>query len=76
MFIVKLHDGNKISYTIDRMPRIPKLVAYVDQIKEAYTNGVGLTAIAKTHGVSTGTIRNILLRAGVPMRKPGRPHAL
>lgn len=57
----------------NRSMRIRKLDAVNEQVRVAYLNGAGLTAIAKAWGVSTGTIRNILIRLNVPLRKPGRP---
>ena len=53
--------------------RVRKLDAYNDQIKLAYENGAGLHIIATTYGVSVGTIRNILIRLGVPLKGRGRP---
>jgi hypothetical protein len=53
--------------------RTRKLDAYNEQIKDAYLHGNGLILIAQVYGVSTGTIRNILIRLNVPLRKPGRP---
>lgn len=53
--------------------RTRKLETYNNEIREAYLSGAPLEKIAKAHGVSLGTIRNILVRLDVPLRKPGRP---
>lgn len=56
--------------------RTRKLEAYHGQIAQAYAGGVSMALLAQTHGVSIGTIRNILLRLNVPIRKPGRPNVV
>ena len=38
----------------------------------AYNNGATLRTIAGAYRVSPGTIRNILLRSGIDLRKRGR----
>lgn len=49
-----------------------KLVAYRDQIRDAYLNGATLRSIGDVHDVSAGTVRNLLLEMGVSMRPRGR----
>jgi DNA-directed RNA polymerase specialized sigma24 family protein len=53
--------------------RTRKLEAHKELVKEAYLNGCSLESLASVHGVSLGTIRNILKRMDVPLRKTGRP---
>lgn len=53
--------------------RTRKLEAIKDNIQAAYKNGATLETLSMVHGVSVGTIRNILLRLGENIRKPGRP---
>lgn len=55
------------------MPRIRLLEAKVTTVVTGYLNGVSMDVLAKTHGVSEGTIRNLLIRQGVELRKRGRP---
>lgn len=54
------------------MARVRKLDAYIEIIKEAYLAGASMLDLAATHKVSEGTIRNILIREGVPLNKRGR----
>lgn len=54
------------------MPAMRKLTKEVPLILEAYRNNQTLRQIADFHGVSHGTIRNILDREGVPLRGRGR----
>lgn len=54
------------------MPRIKKLTALEDIIIEAYLNGTSLENLATNYNVSPGTIRNILKRRGIMLRKQGR----
>ena len=54
------------------MPRVRKLEAIKDVIVSSYNLGASIDLIASTHNVSPGTIRNILIRQGVPLRKQGR----
>ena len=54
------------------MPALRKLVKETPQIIEAYRNGSNIRDIASLYHVSAGTIRNILVRNGEPLRKRGR----
>lgn len=54
------------------MPRVRKLEALKDLIVASYRMGTSIDLIASTHNVSPGTIRNILIRQGVTLRKQGR----
>ena len=54
------------------MPRVRKLEAVKDIIVASYNLGTSIDLIASTHNVSAGTIRNILIRQGVSLRKQGR----
>ena len=54
------------------MPRVRKLEALKDIIVASYRMGTSIDLIASTHNVSPGTIRNILIRQGVTLRKQGR----
>ena len=54
------------------MPRVRKLEALRDVIVEGYQLGASIDLIASTHNVSPGTVRNILIRQGVTLRKQGR----
>lgn len=56
------------------MPRIRKLEALNDIIVTSYKNGASIKNIAFTNNVSSGTIRNILIRQGVSIKKQGRRH--
>lgn len=49
-----------------------KLTMVRDQVHEAYQNGATLRDIARVHGVSAGTVRNLLKEMGVEMRARGR----
>lgn len=55
------------------MPRVRKLQAETPQIAASYVNlGLTIRELAEIHAVSPGTIRNILKREGVVLRKRGR----
>jgi hypothetical protein len=54
------------------MPRVRKLESLNDIIVASYGLGTSIDLIASTHNVSPGTIRNILIRHGVSLRKQGR----
>jgi hypothetical protein len=54
------------------MPRVRKLESFKSVIAEGYLLGTSIDLIASTHNVSPGTIRNILIRQGVVLRKQGR----
>ena len=54
------------------MPRVRKLEVLKDLIVASYRMGTSIDLIASTHNVSPGTIRNILIRQGVALRKQGR----
>lgn len=49
-----------------------KLVTSREQVRDAYINGATLRAIGDVHGVSAGTVRNLLREMDVPMRARGR----
>lgn len=49
-----------------------KLATCQDQVREAYRNGATLRQIGEVHGVSAGTVRNILKEMGETMRPRGR----
>lgn len=49
-----------------------KLVTSREQVRDAYINGATLRAIGDVHGVSAGTVRNLLREMDVPMRPRGR----
>jgi len=49
-----------------------KLATAHDQVVEAYRNGATLRQIGEVHGVSPGTVRNLLRELDVPMRDRGR----
>ena len=49
-----------------------KLATSREQVRDAYLNGATLRSIGDVHGVSAGTVRNLLLEMGVPMRNRGR----
>lgn len=49
-----------------------KLSNQTPEIVEAYKNNMSLRDIANLHGVSTGTVRNLLVREGVALRQRGR----
>ncbi len=55
------------------MPRVRKLEAYKQIITDAYTAGANIKGLASTYTVSSGTIKNILKRAGITIRPQGRP---
>lgn len=54
------------------MPKVRKLESIKDVIISGYNLGVSITLLASTYNVSSGTIRNILIRQGVTLRKQGR----
>lgn len=43
------------------------------KVVEAYENGDSLVVIADKFGISAGTIRTVVRRAGVDLRPVGRP---
>lgn len=49
-----------------------KLATAHEQVTEAYKNGATLRQIGEVHGVSPGTVRNLLRELDVPMRDRGR----
>ena len=49
-----------------------KLNTAREQVKQAYLNGAVLREIADLHGVSIGTVRNLLKEMGVDLRPRGR----
>jgi len=49
-----------------------KLTTSKDLVVEAYENGATLRQIAEVHGVSTGTVRNLLITEGKKLRPKGR----
>jgi len=49
-----------------------KLATSKDLVVEAYENGATLRQIAEVHGVSMGTVRNLLITEGKKLRKTGR----
>ena len=49
-----------------------KLATAREQVKEAYENGATLRQIGEVHGVSAGTVRNVLREMGVELRPRGR----
>lgn len=49
-----------------------KLSTAHEQVREAYLNGATLRQIAEVHGVSPGTVRNVLIEMGVELRARGR----
>jgi len=49
-----------------------KLACSREQVRDAYLNGATLRSIGDVHGVSAGTVRNLLLEMDVPMRNRGR----
>ena len=49
-----------------------KLATAHEEVSEAYRNGATLCQIGEFHGVSSGTVRNILKELGVEMRSRGR----
>lgn len=50
-----------------------KLATSKDQVVQAYENGATLRQIAEVHGVSMGTVRNLLITEGKTLRPTGRP---
>ena len=53
-------------------PMKNKLATARDQVREAYRNGATLRQIGEVHGVSAGTVRNVLIEMGETMRPRGR----
>lgn len=49
-----------------------KLANAVAEILEGYANGTSLAQLAVLHGVSTGTVRNLLIAEGIVRRARGR----
>ena len=49
-----------------------KLATSREQVRDAYKNGATLCQIGDVHGVSAGTVRNLLLEMGVELRNRGR----
>jgi hypothetical protein len=49
-----------------------KLATAREQVREAYLNGATLREIGEVHGVSAGTVRNVLIEIGVELRPRGR----
>jgi hypothetical protein len=49
-----------------------KLSTSRDQVREAYRNGATLRDIGEVHGVSPGTVRNVLMEMGETLRPRGR----
>ena len=49
-----------------------KLAMARDQFREAYRNGATLREIGEVHGVSAGTVRNVLIELGETLRSRGR----
>ena len=49
-----------------------KLSTAHDQVRAAYRNGATLRAIGEVHGVSPGTVRNLLREMGETLRPRGR----
>jgi len=49
-----------------------KLATSKEQVVLAYQNGATMRQIAEVHGVSIGTVRNLLIAEGSEIRKKGR----
>lgn len=49
-----------------------KLAMVHEQVREAYRNGATLRQIGDVHGVSPGTVRNVLIEMGETLRLRGR----
>ena len=49
-----------------------KLATAREQVREAYKNGATLRQISEVHGVSAGTVRNVLIEMGETLRARGR----
>ncbi len=49
-----------------------KLSMVHEQVREAYRNGATLRQIGDVHGVSPGTVRNVLKEMGETLRLRGR----
>jgi transposase-like protein len=49
-----------------------KLATSREQVREAYRNGATLREIGEVHGVSAGTVRNVLIELGETLRSRGR----
>ena len=54
------------------MPRVRKLTSKEPIVVLGYLQGASIDLIASTHNVSAGTIRAVLKRNGVAIRKQGR----
>lgn len=50
-----------------------KLATSKEQVVLAYRNGATMRQIAEVHGVSVGTVRNLLVSEGESIRAKGRP---
>lgn len=51
---------------------VRKLATSKEQVLLAYQNGATMKQIAEVHGVSVGTVRNLLISEGAGIRKKGR----
>ena len=51
---------------------VNKLVKEQEQVVEAYRNGATLRDIGDVYNCSPGTVRNVLIEAGEPLRPRGR----
>ncbi|MCI0558468.1 MAG: sigma-70 region 4 domain-containing protein [Nitrososphaera sp.] len=51
---------------------VRKLATSKEQVLLAYENGATMRQIADVHGVSVGTVRNLLIAEGVTIRAKGR----
>lgn len=49
-----------------------KLATAREQVRAAYRNGATLRQIGEVHGVSAGTVRNVLIEMGETLRSRGR----
>lgn len=55
------------------MAKNRKLAGFEDVLKESYeSNNLTYAELAKVYGVSEGTVRRALIRAGAVKRGPGR----
>lgn len=51
---------------------VRKLATSKEQVILAYRNGATMRQIAEVHGVSIGTVRNLLIAEGEKLRPKGR----
>ena len=51
---------------------VRKLATSKEQVVLAYRNGATMRQIAEVHGVSIGTVRNLLIAEGEKVRPKGR----